>query len=295
MKFRNQFIKYMAPAEDGSEGGSGGGAPEGGQEGGQEGGAEGGQEGGDEPKTYTPEQIAELETQKANLLKESMKRKEKIGNLESELQRFEGVDVELYKTMIQERQEAEAARQQAEEEQLLKDGEYETLLQKKTSEHEGIIEQMRTKHTGELEAERTRYSELEASNKALLGQIEELTVGAAFGNSQMIREDLISAMTPARVRALYGSHFESNEKGEVIGYDKPKGVEGRAPIVDSQGNAVAFDDALKTILETQGDFDSMLRSKVNGSGSGTQSGKSDGGKQVGSGINRIEHALNNQG
>ncbi|HCG9568407.1 TPA: hypothetical protein NKA85_003891 [Vibrio parahaemolyticus] len=291
MKFRNQFFKYMTPASDGTEGGSGSGAP-----------SEGGQEQTQQPKKeqsagesdFDPEA---LKAENAKLLKESMKRKSKIQDLEDSLSKFEGVDLELYQTMLQERAEAEQARKKAEEEQLRKDGEFEKLLEQKSQEHESILEQMRNQHTTELEAANKKTSDLEEANKTLLGRIEELTVGAAFGNSQFIREDLISAMTPARVRALYGDHFEPNENGEVIGYDKPKGAEGRAPIVDSQGKAVSFDEALKTILEKQGDIESMLRNKVTGSGSSTTpgNGKSDGGRDIGTGVNRIAHALNKSG
>ncbi|GAL22953.1 hypothetical protein JCM19235_1254 [Vibrio maritimus] len=38
----------------------------------------------------------------------------------------------------------------------------------------------------------------------------------------------------------------------------------------------------------------MIRSKVNGSGSNTGNGKSEGGQQIGSGIARISHALHNK-
>lgn len=290
MKFRNQFLKYMAP-EQGGEAGGGAGGDEGSEQGGDEG-DKGGKDGG-----------VDLESANADLLKEVMKKKGKIQELESQLSqlseqtnKFKDIDPELYATMLQERQEAEERKRLDAEEKLKQEGKFEELLANKTTEHEGILAQMVEKHTAELTASETKYAELETQNKALLTQIEELTVGASFGNSQFIREDLISAMTPARVRALYGSHFEPNEQGVVIGYDKPKGAEGRSPIVDAKGKPVSFDDALRTILEKQGDMDSMLRNKVNGAASSTKSGDKVNAEQgISPGLGRISHALNQAG
>ena len=279
MKFRNQIIRYYMDKTDDIPSGGGGG-------------------GQDEPTTYTAEEYKALQSEKSELLKESMKRKDKIQGLEATVtelnEKFKGIDLDLYSTMLQERKDAEQAKKEADEKLLLEQGKFDELLASKASEHEGIIEQMRTKHKDELGQAGEQYKQLESNNQKLMAQVENLTVGAAFGNSQLIREDMISAMTPARVRALYGDHFEPNEKGEVIGYDKPKGVEGRAPIVDSDGKAVSFDAALKTILEKQGDFDSMLKNKVKGAGSGTEQGgdKVPGSQEIGSGIDRINHALN---
>lgn len=285
MKFRNQAIKYMSPENDGSDGAANTGQ---------------GEEKGKESE-FTEEAFKTLQAEKADLLAESMKRKSKIKDLESntssmaeKLSQYEGVDVELYTTLMTERATQEEATKAAKEAALISDGKFEELLKSKSTEHEGIISQMNAKHSSELEATGKTVAEIQKQNESLQGQILELTVGSAFGNSKMIREDLISAMTPSRVRQLYGNHFETNEKGEVIGYDKPRGIDGRAPIVDSQGKSVSFDEALKAILTSQDDIDSMLKSKVNGSGSNTNqdNGKGEGGQAIGTGINRISHALN---
>ncbi|GAL22954.1 hypothetical protein JCM19235_1255 [Vibrio maritimus] len=221
MKFRNQFFKYMSPEQGGEQGGGAGdgsnadngstGEGDGSSDGGKGSAEEGGK--GSEDNT---------------LLREIMKKKGKIQELEGKLESYADIDVDLYKTMLSERETAESERKKAEQQRLLDEGKYEELLKGKQDEHDGIVNQMNTAHKTELDEAATNYSKLEDANKALVAQIEELTVGAAFGNSTLIREDMISAMTPARVRTLYGAHFEPNENGEVIGYDKPTGVEGRA-------------------------------------------------------------------
>lgn len=290
MKYRNQFLKYMSP-EQGAEASGGGG------------GGEGGEQSGAKEEEHGQDGKKEGQDGDSDLLREVMKKKGKIQELEGtvaqlneQVNKFKDIDPELYKTMLQERQDAETRKRQEAEDKLKQEGKFEELLTAKTQEHEGIIAQILEKHTAELGDKDTKFTELEATNKKLLGQIEELTVGASFGNSQFIREDLISAMTPSRVRALYGAHFEANEQGVVIGYDKPKGTEGRTPIVDVKGKPVSFDDALKTILEKQGDMDSMLRNKVSGAASGTKTGdeKANAQEGISPGLGRISHALKTQ-
>ena len=48
----------------------------------------------------------------------------------------------------------------------------------------------------------------------------------------------------------------------MVGYDKPRGSAGRAQLVDQLGNPVAFEDAMRKIIEADPDKDSLLRSKV---------------------------------
>ncbi|MDX7711733.1 hypothetical protein, partial [Aeromonas caviae] len=89
MKFRNQYLKYMTAAGD--DGAGGGGGPEGGSE---------GNNGNDDENGK-----GKISDREAQLLKESMGRKEKIGQLEARLAEFEGVDPKAFREM-QERLQA---------------------------------------------------------------------------------------------------------------------------------------------------------------------------------------------
>lgn len=89
--------------------------------------------------------------------------------------------------------------------------------------------------------------------------ISELTVGSAFAQSQFIRDEL--ALTPSKTRVVYGNHFEFVD-GKVVAFDKPAGAANRTPLVDAQGEPLAFEAALKKIVDADPDRDQLLRSKM---------------------------------
>ncbi|MFM5317341.1 DUF6651 domain-containing protein [Aeromonas veronii] len=279
MKFRNQYLKYMTPAGDDGAGGGGG--------------SDGGQNDGGEGNNDDAGGKGKPSDREAQLLKESMGRKEKIGQLEARLAEFEGIDPKAFREMQERLQAFDQKERELANAKLVEQGRFDEALASMRSEHEGVLNQVRTQSAAELQAILQERDQLQAKLGSFQSQIEDLTVGAAFGNSAFIREELVQAMNPERSRRLYGDHFDIVE-GKVVGYDKPRGQEGRAPLVDKDGQPVSFDEAFKRVLSSQSDYETLIRSSVKpGAGSGTRDDKAaDPTKKIGTGVNRITAALN---
>lgn len=277
MKFRNMFLKYHTPA--GVDGADAGGA-----------GA-----GSNESKTETKAADSSADNKpsekEAELLKEVMKKKTKIETLSSELEKYKGVDLERYSALIANEADAKSKAEKAEKERLKSEGKFEELLSLKEQEHTSILEQVRTQLAQEMSQQKETAQSLLAEKAQLQSQIEELTVGSAFAGSGFIKDKLVSAFTPNRTRKLYGDYFDFND-GKVVGYNKPRGAEGRAPLVNKEGHSLTFDAALAKLIEGDSDADAMLRSDAKvGAGSNSSGLKSKHKVTVGSGISRISYSL----
>lgn len=195
--------------------------------------------------------------EEARLLKENMQKKEKIEKLTSDLTAANNIvaainelgGIDALKTLVGEKKDAETKALEAK-------GEWDRLKQRMAEEH-----------TKTLKAEQDKVAEKDKALQAAMATINELTVGSAFSNSKFIGEDLV--LTPAKTRVVYGEHFDLVD-GKVVGYDKPRGAANRTPLVDASGSAVAFDEALKKIVEADPEKESVLRSKAKpGAGSGS--------------------------
>ena len=281
MKFRNQFLKYMTPA--GEDGAASGGST----------GADGADANVDHNKGNDGN--GKPSDREAQLLKESMSRKEKIGQLEARLAEFEGIDPKVFREMQERLQKLDQQEREQANARLIEQGRFDEALKAMRDEHEGVLAQIRTQSGAELQSVAKERDELRNQVTSFQKQIEDLTIGAAFSNSSFIREELVQAMNPERSRRLYGDHFDIVD-GKVVGYDKPRGQEGRAPLVDKDGQPVSFDEAFKRVLSAQSDYERLIRSNVkSGAGSGTRTDKAaDPTKAIGQGVSRIEAALNKQ-
>lgn len=274
MKFRNQYLKYMTHAgDDGAAGGGG--------------------EGNNDDKGEGEDGKGKPSDREAQLLKESMGRKEKIGQLEARLAEFEGIDPKAFREMQERLQAFDHKEREQANAKLVEQGRFDEALAAMRAEHEGVLNQVRTQSSAELQVANQEREQLMAQLSAYQAQIEDLTVGAAFGNSAFIREELVQAMNPERSRRLYGDHFDIME-GKVVGYDKPRGQDGRVPLVDKDGQPVSFDEAFKRVLSSQSDYETLIRSSAKpGAGSGTRDDKAtDPTQKIGTGVNRITAALN---
>lgn len=215
------------------------------------------------------------------LLKESMSRKEKIKDLEAKLAEassglkvWEGLDPEDVKKLVKERKDAELA-----------------ALEKK-GEFDKIRQQMLEAHESEKKGLKDQIEALSQKIAANLSAIDQLSIGQAFATSKFISDELV--LTPTKARTVYGAHFERDESGNVIGYDRPAGSPNRAPLVDGQGNPLPFDLALQKIVEVDPDRDALIKAKVKpGADSGTSGSRRapDDAKSTGSGVSRIADAL----
>jgi hypothetical protein len=238
--------RYMDEAGgDGGEGGGGSG----------EGGGEPGKP-GDKPTE-----------KEAELLKESMARKAKIKELETQLKAFEGIDPAKIKDLLAAQAQAEADRIAAEQKSLEKAGEFDKVKQQIIDAHK---------------AEKKSLQDMIDALKGDLGKresaIEDLTIGAEFRGSKFRGEKTTLTLSSARLK--YGSHFERDEQGRVVGYDKPRGVAGRAPIVGADGEPLAFDAVLEKLVNSDAEKDEILRANLKpGAGSGSTTTKKTSGGQ----------------
>ena len=289
MLFRNQFLKYHTPA--GSDGAASGGA--GGEQGEQGAGDQGAGEQGkvEQGKSGQGNPDGGMSENERKLLREAMAKKEEIAQLKAQLKAFEGIDPKRYQELTAAQAQAEAEVREREQKALIERGNFEEALKRIREEQEGVLTQVRTQHTTELQALTAERETLAGQVQSLTKQIEDLTIGSAFANSKFIREDLVQAMSPERNRRLFGEHFDLVE-GKVVGFDKPRGEQGRSPLVDKDGKFVSFDEALKRILSSQPDYETMLRSQAKpGAGSGTNGMPAQEEKTIAPGLSRIKAAL----
>lgn len=200
-------------------------------------------------------EIKDLKDQKSTLLKETMSRKELLkqyGDITPQQAK------ELRDAQRKAQQEAEKAKHERElaaQKELESRGEFEAVKKQ-------IVEQ----HKQETKSLQDTIKTLQAQVASLQGSIVEKSIGENFANSQFIKNEVL--LTPNKAKAIYGSYFEINEDGKVVGYDKPKGVANRSPLVNSDGEPLGFEDAINKIISADPEVDSLLRSKVKiGSGS----------------------------
>lgn len=225
-----------------------------------------------------------LSDKEAELLKENMAKKEKLKEAESKLaelqaqiDKFKDIDPEKAKTLIAKEAEAEKAALEAK-------GEFDRLKKMMAEEHakekSGLEETVKAK---------------DEALAAALAQINELTIGQAFSNSEFVKSELV--MPASKARTVYGAHFEI-ESGRIVAFDKPKGAEGRAKLVDGSGEAMSFEAAMRKIIEADADRDSLLKSKIK-EGAGSQTSNDDRNKSVPDtglkGLSRIAAGLSERG
>ncbi|HDU3818621.1 DUF6651 domain-containing protein [Klebsiella pneumoniae] len=198
------------------------------------------------------ELIARLKEERKNsadLLKESMKRKGNEQTLKEKLAQFGDVDPERVKTLLQAEAESEKQRKASEEAELLRRGEFDAVKKQMVEAHDAEVADLRA----QLELAQNEANSLKR------GLIEK-TVGTSFGESNFLREKVL--MTPAKARVIYGSHFEVNEDGQVVGYDKPAGAKDRTILVDGSGNPLSFELAIERVLRADPEADALLRSEA---------------------------------
>ena len=215
-----------------------------------------------------------LAKEKADLLKEVMQKKEAhaaavkaASEAAAKLKDFEGLDPAEIKKLVKEKKDAE------------------TLALEAKGEWDALKKQMNEAHATELQGKDSKINELNTQVGTLNQQIADLTVGGAFGNSRYIADEL--ALTPSKVRTIYGSHFEFSE-GKVVAFDKPAGTKGRSMLVDGKGEPLGFEDAIKKIVDTDPDKETVLKSKLkqgagSGSGAGAAGARGAGGNGPGAG------------
>ncbi|MCR9222942.1 MAG: hypothetical protein NXH70_02635 [Hyphomonas sp.] len=227
--------------------------------------------------------LQETETEKAKLLKESMGRKDTLKSKDEELAalkaQFEGIDPDAAREAMKAAAEAAEAKKASELKQLESKGEYDKIL-----------EQVNTANAEKLSAKDKELETRDGEIASLKATINKLTVGNSFGSSKFIADELV--LTPSKVEALYGSHFDV-EDGAMVAYDKPRSSTERTKLVDDKGAPLNFEAAITKIVSADPDFERMQKSKLKpgaGSADGDGKDKSKGDDGV-SGVSRISVGL----
>lgn len=253
---------YMDKAGDGTgdagDGGGSGGAGDGDADdkgGAGDGGDKGGAGEGGKKTGPTDEE--------ARLLKENMKKKEELKKAQEDLanlrKQFEGIDPEAVRKLLDDQKVAETKSLEAK-------GDYERLKTRMAEEHAKEVKTLKDQITA-LQGDLGKAS----------GTINELTVGTQFSQSKFIGDEL--TLTPAKARLIYGDYFDVQE-GKVVGYDKPRGSANRTALVDQYGSPVAFDEAMRKIVDTDPEKDHLIKSKTKpGAGSDSRKPSGDAGKE----------------
>lgn len=285
------FAKFNADRrlmnEAGAEGDAGGGAagsqdaPEGdkGGEGAPESGDAADKAGDKAPEGDKPEggEGDKPTDREAKLLKEVMAKKQAMKELETKLAAFGDVTPEQIQSLVEAEQARKAEKAEREKQDLEKRGEFDRLREMMVQEHEKV-----------LSAKDQELSELREANTQLVKNIEDMTVGANFSNSQFISEEML--LTPSKARVIYGNHFEVKD-GQVVGYDKPSGAKDRTMLIDGRGSPLGFEDAIKKLVDADPERDSLIRAKAK---PGAGSSKPEGGTPqhtVPKGVGRIAAGL----
>lgn len=211
----------------------------------------------DKPKHPTDEE--------ARLLKEVMAKKEALKAREGEIAELKKqmAEFEALGGFEQMKKWADEAKALAEEKKA---------QEKKSLEERGewdkLKAQMAEEHAKATEGYKSEIVELKQKLANESNRIVELTIGSAFNGSSYLKDHTI--LPPNKARALWGSYFDVSETGEVVGYDKPRGVAGRTQLVDQVGNPLSFEKAIEKVIGSDPDAESFIRAP-GAAGSGSSS------------------------
>lgn len=201
----------------------------------------------DDPKKEDPPKTDE---EKAQLLKDVMKWKEKARAAEAEAKKYEGIDPEKARKALQ-------AQAEAERKELEAKGEYQR-----------IIQQVSEEANSKVAAAEAKVAEIQGQLTALQETIERSDVASRFANSTFVRDQLV--ISGAKVQTLYGAHFDVVE-GQLVAYDKPRGEKDRTPLVDDKGQNLPFETALEKIVKSDPEWERLTKAGLKkGAGSNTQ-------------------------
>lgn len=195
--------------------------------------------------------VSDLEEAKKALAaarKAEKKAKADAAKVKAEAAKFKGIDPDKARADAKKVEEAEKAKRNAE---------------KAAAEAAGNLERLRElqneDHQRELSAERDARAAAEARAAEAEARLARALVSSAFASSSFIAGETV--LSAAKAQRLYGDYVEIKD-GEVIVYDKPAGENRRAIVMDSRGNALPFNDAIKKVIESDPDKDTFLKTKI---------------------------------
>jgi hypothetical protein len=192
---------------------------------------------------------------------------EELEQLRAKVKEFDGIDAAAARENAKKveaaekaAKEAAAAAKKAEKERAQAENDVEKLRKIQQEEHEAAI--------AAIVAERDAARE---EAQTVQSQLTRVRTENAFNGSKFINEETI--LTGQKAQRLFGDYVEV-EDGVTVVYDAPRGDAKRAKVMDSKGNPLPFNDAIKKVIEADPDKDSLLKSKTKpGAGSKTVDGK----------------------
>jgi chemotaxis protein histidine kinase CheA len=193
---------------------------------------------------------------------------EELEALRAKVKEFDGIDAAQARENAKKvadaekaAKEAAAAAKKAEKERAQAENNVEALRKIQQEEHDAAIAAV----VAERDAARQEA-------QTVASQLTRVRTENAFNGSKFINDETI--LTGAKAQRLFGDYVEV-EDGQVVVYDAPAGEAKRAKIMDSKGNPLPFNDAIKKVIEADPDKDSLLKSKTKpGAGTKTVDGKS---------------------
>jgi len=178
----------------------------------------------------------------------------------AEAAKFNGLDPEAARAAIAAAKEAAEKAAELEEAKAKAEGNFEKLRELQQAETEAAVKAAE-------EAKAAALAEAQAAREELV----KAKIETAFANSKFLQEETI--LSGPKAQRLFSDHVEV-EDGKVVVYDKPAGTAGRAKVMDTKGNALPFNDAIKKVIEADADKDAFLKTKTTpGAGSKTTDGK----------------------
>lgn len=177
----------------------------------------------------------------AALLREVMEKKNKLRDAENKLKDYEGVDPAEYRALKAEKAAAAQAAAEAK------------------GDFERVKAMMAEQHKAEKDAVEAQLAAERAERAKDRQVIDGLTLGNAFANSEFITNELV--LSAEKTRVVYGQHFEVKD-GKIVAFNKPAGAADRTEMVDASGKPLAFEAALKAIVEADPDKKDIVRSKM---------------------------------
>lgn len=171
-------------------------------------------------------------------------------------ERFAGVDPDKAKADAAAVAAAQKAAAAAEKAKATAEGNFEKLRELQVAENQAIIDAANA-------ARDTALAEAAEAKKAL----NSARVETAFANAAFIADETV--LSGPKAHKVFGDHVEI-EDGKVVVYNAPRGAAKRTLIMDSKGNPLPFNDAIKTVIEADPDTDTIVKTKLKpGSGSKT--------------------------
>lgn len=219
--------------------------------------------------------VSALSEKEAILLKDVMKHKESAKNAKAKAEQVSAEINELRSRLkevvgsddLDGLSERLKVLKEAEEQRMKANGEFEALRERMSAEHKKELERIvgtRNQEVGELTK---KLSEKDNT-------IRKLAVSNSFSSSKLIADEL--SLTPRHAERLFGDAFKVEvHDGEpiIVAY------RGSEPLTDASGKPKSFDEALRELVTSDPDHESLFKPKARrGSGSGLEGQSSEAGE-----------------